>query len=138
MANFFKGLAKGVLYFFFFPFGLLAIALYGIFGIVVFFIQFIKLIVLFFSGRSLQSDLPEDIQVKKIKEKDQPKEEEETKPAMSLYPSDSIVYGSGYSSPIEKSEEKKPEEPVNDIAEEAEQPSEEAEETIEREEEQDA
>ena len=102
MAGFFKGLAKGLLYFLFFPFGLIAIALYAVFGLFVFIFQFIKMIVLFFSGRNLQSDLPEDIEVKKIIEMKNPKPEEEKEDkelSMSLYPSDSIVYGGGYSSP---------------------------------------
>ncbi len=102
MAAFFKGLAKGLLYFLFFPFGLLAIALYAVFGLFVFVFQFIKLIFLFFTGRNLQSDLPEDIEVKKIIESKKPKveEEEDKELSMSLYPSDSIVYGGGYTSPL--------------------------------------
>lgn len=100
MASFFKGLAKGLLYVLFFPFGLIAIVLYGVFGIFVFIYQFFKLIFLFFTGRNLQSDLPEDIEVKKIIEMKNPKTEENKGLSMSVYPSDSIVYGSGYTSPI--------------------------------------
>ena len=66
MASIFKNIGKGVGYFFAFPFLLVAIAVYAVFGLVVFFIQFIKLIVLFFTGRTLFSDLPEDIKVKAI------------------------------------------------------------------------
>ena len=106
MAGFFKGLAKGLLYILFFPFGLLAIFLYAIFGLFVFIYQFIKLIVLFFTGRSLQSDLEEDIEVKKIIEKNSPKVEEEKELSMSVYPSDSIVYGGSYSSPYGQDEKK--------------------------------
>ena len=131
MAAFFKGLAKGLLYFLFFPFGLLAIALYAVFGLFVFVFQFIKLIFLFFTGRNLQSDLPEDIEVKKIIESKKPKveEEEDKELSMSLYPSDSIVYGGGYTSPL-----------VEDKKEEAEEKSSEEEETkdeVEKEEEED-
>ena len=99
MASFFKNLAKGLLYFLLFPFGLIAIALYAVFGVFVFFFQFIRLIVLFFTGRNLSSDLPEDIEAKKIIEANNPKEEEEQESPLSLYPSDSIVYGSGYVNP---------------------------------------
>ena len=74
--------------------------LYGVFGIFVFIYQFFKLIFLFFTGRNLQSDLPEDIEVKKIIEMKNPKTEENKGLSMSVYPSDSIVYGSGYTSPI--------------------------------------
>lgn len=97
MASFFKNLAKGLLYVLMFPFGLIAIALYAVFGIFVFLFQFVRLIILFFTGRKLSSDLPEDIEAKKIIEANKPKEEEES--PLSLYPSDSIVYGSGYVNP---------------------------------------
>ncbi len=106
MSGFLKGLVKGILYFLFFPFGLLAIALYAVVGVFVFIFQFFKLIFLFFTGRNLQSDLPEDIALKKILEKESPLEKEEEQSPLSLYPSDSIVYGSGYSSPLIKEEEK--------------------------------
>ena len=99
MASFFKNLAKGLLYFLLFPFGLIAIALYAVFGVFVFFFQFVRLIILFFTGRNLSSDLPEDIEAKKIIEANKPQEEEEQESPLSLYPSDSIVYGSGYVNP---------------------------------------
>ena len=100
MASFFKSFAKGLLYVLLFPFGLIAIALYAVFGVFVFFFQFIRLIILFFTGRNLSSDLPEDIEAKKIIEANKPKEEEEVQESpLSLYPSDSIVYGSGYVNP---------------------------------------
>ena len=111
MASFFKNLGKGLLYVLIFPLGLIAIALYAVFGIFVFFFQFIRLIILFFTGRSLTSDLPEDIEAKKIIEANKPKEEEES--PLSLYPSDSIVYGSGYVHPsLDKEEKEQVEEPV--------------------------
>ena len=112
MGNFFKNIGKGIGYFFMFPGLLVAIALYAVFGLVVFIFQFFKLIFLFFTGRNLFSDLPEDIELKaiqnKISEDEEEKDEEENK-QLSLYPSDSIVYGSGYSSPVveNKSNEEK-------------------------------
>lgn len=105
MVSFLKSVAKGLLYVLVFPLGLIAIALYSVFGLFVFVFQCFRLIYLFFTGRSLQSDLPEDIEVKRIQEANKPKEQG-VDPSLSLYPSDSIVYGSGYSSPtLEKQEE---------------------------------
>ena len=43
------------------------------------------------------TETPEDIEAKRIIEANKPKEEEES--PLSLYPSDSIVYGSGYVNP---------------------------------------
>ena len=55
---------------------------------------------MFFTGRSFKNELPEDISAKKIIEANQPSVESES--PLSLYPSDSIVYGSGYVSPMEE------------------------------------
>ena len=124
MASIFKNIGKGVGYFFAFPFLLVAIAVYAVFGLIVFFVQFVKLIILFFTGRTLFSDLPEDIELRAKMTKDEPQEEqkeEEENKQLSLYPSDSVVYGSNYSSPLfsEKKEEPKEEqEPIDKVEEE--------------------
>lgn len=99
MSNVFKSIGKGILYFFLFPVIVLAIAIYAVVGLGVFIFQFIKMIILFFSGRNLNSDLDEDIKAKSILGELQVDEEKEESP-LSLYPSDSPVYGSGYSSPL--------------------------------------
>ena len=104
MASIFKNIAKGLLYVVMFPLGLLAIAGYAVFGIFVFFFQFVRLIILFFTGRNLTSDLPEDVEAKRIIEANKPKEEEES--PLSLYPSDSALYGSEYVSPTFDNQEK--------------------------------
>lgn len=103
MASVFKNILKGLLYVLMFPLGLIAIALYCVFGVFVFFFQFVRLIVLFFTGRSFKSELPEDVAARKIIEANQPSPVEES--PLSLYPSDSIVYGSGYVSPMEENKE---------------------------------
>ena len=103
MGSVFKNIGKGIGYFFMFPGLLIAIAIYAVFGLIVFLFQFFKLIFLFFTGRNLFSDLPEDIELKALQNKtpeEEPVEEEKKEEnPLSLYPSDSIVYGSGYSSP---------------------------------------
>ena len=102
ISGIFKNIGKGIGYFFLFPILVIAIAIYAIVGIFVFIFQFFKMIVLFFSGRNLSSDLPEDVQVKAMLTEDPDEKEEEKKEEenpLSLYPSDSPVYGSGYSSP---------------------------------------
>lgn len=117
MSNLFKAIGRGLLYFLLFPVIILGIVLYGVFGIFVFLFQFIKMIILFFTGRNLTSDLKEDIEAKTILNKDKKPEEteekptEEKKPELSLYPSDSIVYGSGYSGVVTDVKPATPEEP---------------------------
>ena len=108
MVNLFKSLAKGVLYFFAFPGIIIAVALYAVFGVLVFIFQFFKLIYLFFTGRTLFSDLPEDIEVKRIMDskKVEPteeliKEEKEQDPFLSP------IYQNDYSFPFKTADKEK-------------------------------
>ena len=108
MASVFKNIGKGALYVIALPLGIIAIAGYAIFGVFVFFFQFVRLIYLFFTGRNLRSDLPEDVKAREIIEANKPKEEEKDE-SLSLYPSDSIVYSGGYQSPTFEDEKKEEE-----------------------------
>lgn len=113
MSAIFKSFGKGLLYVIIFPALVVAIAIYAVFGLFVFVFQFGKLIYLFFTGRTLFSDLEEDIAAKaKLSENSEDEEKKETE--LSLYPSDSPVYTSNYVSPtVEKSEEPEPVEEEN-------------------------
>lgn len=66
MVKLLKGLLKGILYIIALPFFLLAILLYALYGIFLFLFMVIKMIVLFFTGRSLFEDLPEDKKAKAL------------------------------------------------------------------------
>ena len=120
MSNFFKSFGKGLLYVVLFPFILVGIVLYAVFGLFVFIFQFFKLIYLFFTGRTLNSDLEEDIAAKAILEKSNNPEKEDMKnDQLSLYPSDSPMYTTDYKSPFESKEEPE-EEPEKEYEEDAE------------------
>lgn len=103
MAGFFKSIGKGLLYIVLFPILLIAIAFYGVYGLIVFVYELIKMIILFFSGKTLSSDLDEDIKAKAIlagkpiKDEEDEEEDEEKKEDdnLSLYPSNSPMYVSG-------------------------------------------
>lgn len=101
MVSFFKNFGKGLLYVVLFPFLLVFIALYAVFGLLVFIFQLFKLVFLFFTGRTLFTDLEEDIAAKAILEGATSSDKEETKTEnsqLSLYPSDGSYYNSDYSS----------------------------------------
>ncbi len=66
MGNFFKSFGKGVLYLLVLPFMLVVLAIYAVVGLFVFIILGFKSIILFFTGRSLYDDLPEDKKAKEI------------------------------------------------------------------------
>ena len=117
MAEFFKKFGKGILYIFVLPFLLLVLALYGLYSIGGFIFLFIKSIILFFRGRSLHEDLPEDIKAKAIldaragnnqeEENVQIKEEEKTEPFSVYQPiGDPFMTPSANKDPIQ--EEKVP------------------------------
>ena len=65
MLNFFKSFGKGILYVLVLPFLLVGLALYGVVAIFIFIFLAIKGLVLFFTGRSLYEDLPEDKEAKR-------------------------------------------------------------------------
>ena len=108
MAKILKTVGKALLYIVAFPFILIVIALAAALSIFLFFYQFVRLIILFFSGRTLFSDLDEDIKAKEILARQSGEEEtnEATNNDLSLYPSDSIVYNNQqYSSPLVEKQE---------------------------------
>jgi len=65
MVNFFKSFGKGILYLFVLPALLVGVAIYGVVALFIFLFLTIKGLVLFFSGRSLYDDLPEDEEAKR-------------------------------------------------------------------------
>ena len=66
MVSFFKSFGKGILYILVLPVLLLILALYAVFALVGFIYLTIKSIILFFTGRSLFDDLPEDKKARAI------------------------------------------------------------------------
>lgn len=118
MATFFKNFGKGLLYVVAFPFIILAIVLAGVAGLFVFFFQLGKLVYLFFTGRSINSDLEEDIAAKTKLQVMEPQQEEKTsnpQTELSLYPSDSPIYNtSDYVSPTFGEEKEVEAEPIEE------------------------
>ena len=62
-----KSIGKGLLYIIGLPFFLLILSLAAVFGLFFIVFMFFKSIFLFFTGRSLDDDLPEDVKAKEIK-----------------------------------------------------------------------
>ncbi len=65
MLEFLKRCGLGVLYIVAAPFAIALLALFAVLGIFVFLFMMVKSIILFFSGRSIFDDLPEDIEAKR-------------------------------------------------------------------------
>ena len=69
-----KNIGKGILYIIGLPFFLLVLLGTAVVGLIMIIFMFLKSIILFFTGRSLDDDLPEDIKAKAIKEGRNPEE----------------------------------------------------------------
>jgi hypothetical protein len=66
MIQFFKIILSGLLYIVISPLIALVVGLFLAYGLLIFVLLFLKSILLFFTGRTIFSDYPEDIQAKKI------------------------------------------------------------------------
>ena len=78
MVSFFKNFGKGVLYVLVLPALLVGLIVYAVVALFVFIYLAIKGLILFFTGRSLYEDLPEDVEAKRILNRAKGIVEEET------------------------------------------------------------
>lgn len=105
MVSFLKTCGKGLLCVIACPFAIALVCCYAIVGILIFFFLIGKSVVLFFKGQTIFSDLPEDIEAKKIlSARNEPIDPTPVEPEsnndnspLSLYPSDSNMYKSDFS-----------------------------------------
>ena len=130
LTKFIKMIGRGILYIFLCPFLILLVALFSVVGLFIFLFLCVKSLFLFFYGKTIFSDLPEDIEARrilsaKLDNNVEPKivtEEikEDVKPdILSVYPSDSNMYKSEYNKPVENVENNIPQE--NNVVDEVEE-----------------
>ena len=89
MINFFKNFGKGILYVLVLPLIIVALAIYGVVALFIFIFLAFKALILFFTGRSLYEDLPED---KEAKKRLGIKDEKEEKPVVQQAPTNVDQY----------------------------------------------
>ena len=82
MVSLLKTFAKGLLYVIGLPFFLLALALFGVVGLIAFVVQLIKSIIFFFTGQKFFPELPEDKQLRLLKEGPKEQAVQEEQPVM--------------------------------------------------------
>ena len=83
MVNLLKTFGKGILYVIGLPFFLVALVLFGAAGLIAFIVQLFMSIIYFFSGQKFFPDLPEDLELRALKEgirDDDEEEDEEEEP----------------------------------------------------------
>ena len=78
MLGLFKRIGKVLLYIVEVPVFIIALAVFAVIGLIGIVILFLKSIILFFTGRSLYDDLPEDKKAKEIIRRNSPDYKEET------------------------------------------------------------
>lgn len=103
MGKLLKSLLKGLLYIISFPFIITGIVIAAVIALFIFIFQFFKLIYLFFTGRTLFSDLEEDIKAKQLLgelPKDTPEIKKEDNP-YSIYPTEDTLFNGEYPLPSE-------------------------------------
>ena len=120
MVNFFKNFGKGVLYVLVLPFLLVGLAIYGVVALFVFIFLAIKGLVLFFTGRSLNEDLPEDKEAKRRLAVAAPKPQEQSASVTPMYDEEQATTDTSNQSvdPFYVPEYLKPEEPQEEAIEE--------------------
>lgn len=77
MMSFFKSFGKGIIYLLTLPVVLIVLAFYAVMGIFIFLFLMIKSCVLFFMGKTIFNDFPEDVKVKEILSPKKPEDEVE-------------------------------------------------------------
>ena len=95
MVNFFKSFGRGILYVLVLPIFLVVLAIYAVVSLGVFFFMCIKWLILFFTGRSLFDDLPEDKEAKAILNANAPKPENVTTDINDLPRSEDLAFKPG-------------------------------------------
>lgn len=89
MVSLLKTFGKGILYVIGLPFFIVALVLFGAAGLIAFIVQLFMSIIYFFSGRKFFPDLPEDLELRALREgpraSDNDEEEEEEEPITEAY-----------------------------------------------------
>ena len=80
MVSLLKTFGKGVLYVIGLPFFILALLLFGVVGIFIFLFQAFRSIIFFFTGQKFFPELPEDKELRLMKERNVPQNEPEPEP----------------------------------------------------------
>lgn len=89
MLKFFKFFGLGLLYTLLLPFLLVFLSLFAAYSVLMMFYYFFKMIILFFAGRNIFKDFPEDIEAKEIIEQvrsEKSEKEERTTQQVPPYP----------------------------------------------------
>ena len=80
MVDLLKAFGRGILYILCFPFFLVALALFAVIGLLAFLFQLIKSIIFFFTGQKFFPELPEDKELRLMREAEEAKNNPQPQP----------------------------------------------------------
>ena len=78
MVDLLKAFGRGILYILCFPFFLVTLAIFAVIGLLAFIFQLIKSIFYFFTGQKFFPELPEDKELRLMKEAEEAKKQQQT------------------------------------------------------------
>lgn len=86
MVDLLKAFGRGILYILCFPFFLVALALFAVIGLLAFLFQLIKSIIFFFTGQKFFPELPEDKELRLMREAEEAKNNPQPQPQVNNQP----------------------------------------------------
>ena len=82
MVDLLKAFGRGIIYILCFPFFLVALAIFAVIGFIAFIFQLIKSIIFFFTGQKFFPELPEDKELRLMKEAEEARRNPQPQPQM--------------------------------------------------------
>ena len=108
MVDLLKAFGRGILYVLAFPFFIVVLAIFAVVGLIAFIIQLVKSIIFFFTGQKFFPELPEDKELRLLKEKEEaknkPANDEPTPAAQTQQESNNLIFEEVFDEPAFKEE----------------------------------
>jgi len=93
MVDLLKAFGRGILYVLAFPFFIIVLAIFAVIGLVAFIVQIIKSIIFFFTGQKFFPELPEDRELRLMREAEAAKQNPAPSPAVQpQQPSNNLIF----------------------------------------------
>ena len=96
MVDLLKAFGRGILYILCFPFFLVALAIFAVIGLLAFIFQLIKSIIYFFTGQKFFPELPEDKELRLMREAEQARNNPQPQPSVNNQSQGGLLYEETY------------------------------------------
>ena len=96
MVDLLKAFGRGIIYVICFPFFIVALAIFAVIGLLAFIFQLIKSIIFFFTGQKFFPELPEDKELRLMREAEQARNNPQPQPSVNNQSQDGLLYEETY------------------------------------------